>query len=128
MSSAHKPRPKYYDVNLFHLPLPGLVSIFHRVTGVAMFLVLIPVGLYLLQATLKTESGFNFWRNVFNFSLVKLVVLGFVWAYLHHLFAGIRYLFLDLHVGVALAPARASARAVLALGLLGTLAIGVRIW
>jgi succinate dehydrogenase / fumarate reductase cytochrome b subunit len=128
MPTAQKTRPKYYDLNLLHLPPPGLVSIFHRVTGVAMFLFLIPATLFLLRATLRSESGFDFWKNVLNFPVVKLIVLGLIWAFLHHLFAGIRYLALDLHIGIAKEPARLSAQLVLVAGVLATAIIGVRIW
>jgi succinate dehydrogenase / fumarate reductase, cytochrome b subunit len=121
-------RPKYYDLNLLNLPPPGLVSIFHRVTGVAMFLFLIPAFLMLLQCTLAGEAGFNQWKAYFAMPVVKLIVLGFVWAYLHHLFAGIRYLLLDIHVGIDLKTARASANVVLVAGVLATLLIGARIW
>ncbi len=121
-------RPKYYDLNLLHLPMPGLVSIFQRITGVVMFLFLIPAVLYVLQCTLGSETGFNSWKAIFSEPIVKLIVLGFVWSYLHHLFAGIRYLLLDIHIGTSLQPARASAKVVLVLGLIGTLLVGVRIW
>jgi succinate dehydrogenase / fumarate reductase, cytochrome b subunit len=126
--SLSRTRPKYYDVNLLHLPVPGLVSIFHRITGVAMFMFLIPVVLYVLQCTLGTEAGFDKWKSIFASPIVKLIVLGFVWSYMHHLFAGIRYLLLDIHVGVDLASARASAKIVLVLGVISTLLIGARIW
>ena len=52
-------RPKYYDLNLLHLPMPGLVSILHRITGVVMFLFMIPAVLFVLQCTLGSEAGFN---------------------------------------------------------------------
>ena len=55
-------------------------------------------------------------------------MLGVAWAYAHHFFAGLRYLLLDVHVGIAKEPARKSAVAVLALGLLATLLIGWCIW
>lgn len=128
MLSAQKSRPKYYDLNLLHLPPPGMVSILHRVTGVAMLLFLIPIVLFLLQASLDNESHFNFWRNVLNFTIVKVIALGFLWAYLHHLFAGIRYLLLDVHIGIAKEPARLSAIAVLVLGIVSTAALGARLW
>ncbi len=108
--------------------MPGLVSIFHRITGVVMFLFLIPAVLFVLQCTLGSETGFNQWKSIFAQPIVKLIVLGFAWSYLHHLFAGIRYLLLDVHVGIALEPARTSARVVLALGLIATVLVGVRIW
>lgn len=121
-------RPKYVDVNMLHLPIPGLVSIFHRVTGVAMFLFLIPAVLFVLQCTVGSEDGFNRWKSFFSEPLVKVVFLGFVWAYMHHFFAGIRYLLLDVHIGIDLAPARMSAKIVMAMGLIATVLIGVRIW
>jgi len=121
-------RPKYVDVNLLHLPIPGLVSIFHRVTGVVMFLFLIPAMLFVLQYTVGSEDGFNQWKSYFSHPLVKIVFLGFVWAYMHHFFAGIRYLLLDVHIGVDLAPARLSAKIVLGAGLVATILIGARIW
>ena len=121
-------RPKYYDLNLLNLPWPGLVSIFHRITGVVMFLFLIPAVLFVLQCTLESETGFSKWKSIFSEPIVKLILLGFVWAYLHHLFAGIRYLLLDIHVGTALEPARTTAKTVLVLGIVATVLIGVRIW
>jgi len=60
--------------------------------------------------------------------MVKVIVLAFVWLYAHHFFAGIRYLLLDVHVGVAKEPARASAKLVFAAGALATLAVAWRIW
>jgi succinate dehydrogenase / fumarate reductase, cytochrome b subunit len=127
--SPSKPRPKYYDLNLLNLPLPALVSIFHRITGIVMFLFLIPVTLYLLQGSLKSESGFNFWKNVITtFPLVKLILLGFVWAFMHHFFAGIRYLVLDLHIGIDKQSARTTSIAVFVAGFIATAAFGARIW
>ncbi|MBL8520792.1 MAG: succinate dehydrogenase, cytochrome b556 subunit [Betaproteobacteria bacterium] len=134
MSSVPRPagqataRPKYYDLNLLNLPPPGLVSILHRITGVAMFAFLIPALLMLLQCTLAGEAGFNQWKSYFAMPAVKLIVLGFIWCYMHHLFAGIRYLLLDVQVGIAKEPARASANVVLVAGVVATLLIGVRIW
>ena len=58
MSSAPKPRPRYYDLNLAHLPPPGLVSIFHRISGLLLFFPVLPALLYLLQSTLGSEDGY----------------------------------------------------------------------
>ena len=59
---------------------------------------------------------------------MKLVLLAFLWSYLHHFCAGIRYLFLDMDVGLPLASARRSAFLVLALSLALTVVIGARLW
>jgi len=94
-----------------------------------MFLFLIPATLYLLQGSLKSESGFNFWKNVLTtFPLVKLIMLALVWAFVHHFYAGLRYLLLDLHVGTSKAAARTSSITVLILGVVTIAIIGVRLW
>lgn len=128
MSAAPKPRPKYYDLNLAHLPPPGLVSIFHRITGLLLFFPIVPALLYLLQDTLGSGEGYARWSEFFHRPLVKLVLLGVIWLYAHHFWAGLRYLTLDVHWGIAKAPARASAVAVLVLGVVTTLLIGWRLW
>jgi succinate dehydrogenase / fumarate reductase, cytochrome b subunit len=128
MPAAPKVRPKYYDLNLLHLPPPGLVSIFHRITGAAMFLLLIPSGLYILQMVLSGEAGFRWWQSIWANPLVKLIVIGFVWAYVHHFVAGIRYLLLDVHVGIDRETAKKSAQAVLFAGVVVTALIAWRIW
>ena len=127
MSSAPKPRPKYYDLSLAHLPPPGLVSIFHRVSGLLLFFPIVPLLLYFMQTGLGSEQGFAEWRQFFSRPLVKVASLAIVWLYAHHFWAGIRYLLMDMHYTVAKAPARKAAYAVFALGVLTTIAIGWRL-
>jgi succinate dehydrogenase / fumarate reductase cytochrome b subunit len=125
---APQDRPKYYDLNLLNLPMPGLVSIFHRITGIAMFLFLIPLVLVILQTTLRSPEDYAVWKGYFANPLMKLIVIGFIWAFMHHLFAGIRYLLLDLHIGIDKAPAQLSAKFVLIAGILATAIFAVRVW
>jgi succinate dehydrogenase / fumarate reductase cytochrome b subunit len=128
MSAAPKPRPKYYDLNLAHLPPPGLVSILHRVSGALLFFPILPLLICALQTTLGSEEGFTRLHDFLAQPLAKIAMLGVVWVYAHHFFAGIRYLLLDLHIGVAKQPARTSAVTVLVLGLVATVLIGWRLW
>jgi succinate dehydrogenase / fumarate reductase cytochrome b subunit len=128
MKPAIQQRPKYYDLNLAHLPAPGLASIFHRISGALLFVPAIPALLYLMQATLGSEAGYLQWKAVLAMPAVKVILLGFVWLYAHHFFAGIRYLLLDLHWGMGKDPARASAKLVFVLGALATLLVAWRIW
>jgi succinate dehydrogenase / fumarate reductase cytochrome b subunit len=111
-AKAVKPRPKHLDLAKIRLPLPGWVSILHRASGAGMFLAL-PVLLWLLDMSLSTEIGFEALAGIFQQWWVKLALTGLVWAYMHHFCAGIRYLFLDMHKGIDLPAARASAGAVL---------------
>lgn len=123
-----KPRPVHLDLIRIRLPLPGIVSILHRISGALLFLFGIPLVLFAVHRSLANpESYANLMAWLAN-PLAKLVGVGLLWAYLHHFCAGIRYLFIDLHVGDDLAPARRSSVIVLVVSLALTLIIGVRLW
>jgi len=128
MSAAPKTRPKYYDLNLAHLPPPGLVSILHRISGILLFFPILPILLYALHTSLGSEQDFNRWHTLFGRPGVKLILIGFTWMYAHHFWAGIRYLLLDMHIGIAKQPSRTSAWTVLVLGALTALLVAWRIW
>ena len=104
-ASLKKKRPLWYNLSLLNLPLPGLVSILHRISGAALFLLLLWL-LYLLDGSLASAERFEAVRQTVSQPLANLVLLGLLWSFLHHLCAGIRYLFLDIHTGVDLASAR----------------------
>ncbi|MCC6378942.1 MAG: succinate dehydrogenase, cytochrome b556 subunit [Burkholderiales bacterium] len=126
--SAGRPRPVYLDLLAIRQPIPAVVSFLHRVSGALLFLAGIPLALWGLQASLGSPEAYASFAAIVAHPLAKLAALGLLWATLHHLFAGIRHLFLDLHIGIALAPARRSAAVVLVLALLVTLSIAIRTW
>ena len=108
-------RPKYLNLLRIRLPLPGVVSIMHRVSG--MFLILaLPFAIYVLDVALDSEQGYESVAGRVFHPAVRVVTFGFLWALYHHLCAGIRFLFIEMHIGVELAAARASAAAALAGG------------
>jgi len=122
-----RPRPIYLNLFQIRLPVPGLVSILHRMSGAVLFL-LLPSLLVLFELSLESAQTFARFEAVFSLWAIKLIVIGVVWAYLHHLCAGIRHLALDLNYGTELAAARASSWAVLAISILLTLVVGAMIW
>jgi succinate dehydrogenase / fumarate reductase cytochrome b subunit len=122
-----KKPPKHLDIATIRLPVPGIVSILHRVSGVVLFLSL-PLLIYVLQGSLSSADNFDGYRALIAHPLTKLVLLGVLWAYLHHVCAGIRFLLLDMHLGLELATARASAKTVLAVSLVFTVVMGVVLW
>ncbi len=125
--TAKKKRPLWYNLSPLNLPVPGLVSIFHRVSGVVLFLGLIAF-LYLLDLSLASESGYAQAAGFLRAPIAKLLVIASIWALLHHMCAGIRHLFLDVDVGTSLHTARRSAFAVFIASLALTASIAVRIW
>lgn len=133
MSSAaiKKNRPKYLNLSalLFEirLPLPGWVSILHRISGALLF-VAVAWLLWMLDRSLASEAGFEAVKRYAGLPLVKLSIIVLVWAYCHHFCAGIRFLFLDLHKGLDLQSARRSSIAVIAVSLALTAWLGAKLW
>ena len=119
-----KSRPKNLDLTTIRLPLPGFVSILHRISGAGLFLML-PVLLWLFQSSLTSPETFETFKAFVANPLAKILLLGLLWAYMHHFFAGIRFLLLDVHVGIDLESARMSSKVVLAVSLAATALLGV---
>lgn len=111
-----KKRPKNLDLTTIKLPLPGKVSILHRVSGAGLFLFL-PVILWLFSASLTSADTFATFKSVSSSLPAKIVLAGLIWAFIHHFCAGIRFLLLDMHVGIEKEAARKSAAVVLAVSI-----------
>ena len=126
-ATAKKKRPVYLNLVAIRLPLPGLVSILHRVSGAFLFLAVVWL-LFMLERSLSSEAGFQAAKRYLALWPVKLGLLAMVWAYCHHFCAGVRFLLLDLHRGVDLPAARLSSGAVLAASLALTAFFGWRLW
>jgi succinate dehydrogenase / fumarate reductase, cytochrome b subunit len=127
-TAANKPRPKYLNLVEIRLPLPGWVSILHRISGALLVFPFSAWLLYMLDVSLASEAGFAAAQGYLELPLVKVGMLVFIWAFCHHLCAGVRYLLLDLNVGVELRPARISSAVVLVASVLLTAYFGARLW
>ena len=111
-----KKRPKNLDLTTIRLPLPGKVSILHRVSGAGLFLCF-PILLWLFGASLTSPETFATFKALFSTLPAKVILAGLIWAYAHHFCAGIRFLLLDLHVGIEKEAARKSAAVVFAVSI-----------
>jgi succinate dehydrogenase / fumarate reductase cytochrome b subunit len=132
-AAAKKTRPKYLSLPalLFEirLPLPGWVSILHRISGLLLFFPFAAWLLYLLDTSLVSEQGFERVRNQYlHLPVVKLAIIVFIWSYCHHFCAGIRFLFLDLDKGIDLKTARLTSVIVLVASLAMTAFFAIRVW
>lgn len=117
MPDKNYKRPKNLDLLHIHLPVGGLVSILHRVTGV-LLVVALPLATLLLQQSLRSPEGFAQVATLLS-SVPARVLLFFITILLaHHFLAGVRHLLLDLDAGISRGAARLSAWLVLA-GVMG---------
>lgn len=119
-------RPKNLDLFTIRFPLPAIVSILHRISGVVLFL-LIPFCLWLLQYSL-TYTGYDALQTFFHRPLVKFVLWGALISFVYHLVAGIRHLFADMHIGTTLVAGRMTAKFVFVVFVVLSILLGVWIW
>ncbi|MES2325432.1 MAG: succinate dehydrogenase, cytochrome b556 subunit [Pseudomonadota bacterium] len=127
-----KERPQFRNIHItelpnYRLPPAGWVSILHRISGFGLFL-LLPFLLYLFELSVKSEITFAYFQGILEKPLVKLVLLGLIWAYMQHFCAGVRHLFMDVHVGIEKDSSRQSAVTVLVVSLVLTALAGLKLF
>jgi len=139
MADANKPRPVYTNIHVsqiltYRLPLAGLVSILHRISGALMFL-LLPLVVWLFDVSLTSEISYGRFSSAFIAGIgivpafvLKLVVLALIWAYLHHVLAGVRHLWMDVVHDVTLRQGRISALITLGVSGVLTVLLGARLF
>lgn len=139
MADTLKQRPEFRNIHVtelknYRLPPAGIVSILHRISGMVMFL-LLPLVIWLFDTSVTSEVSFDTFRSAFEAGLgpipgvlVKLVVLGLIWSYLHHFTAGVRHLWMDGTHSVSKEQGKSSAIVTLALSLLLTAALGAKLF
>lgn len=104
----HASQPVFLDPTQLHMPVGALTSILHRISGI-LLAAGVPFGVYLLDRSLRDESGFARVRGLLEHEVVKGLLVGLVWALAHHVMAGVRHLLTDFNVGSPLRAARRSA-------------------
>jgi len=120
-ATATKSRPEFRNIHVsqivrYRMPAPALVSIMHRISGAALFLAL-PFLLWMFDLSLISETSYERMALIASGWIAKIALLFLIWALLHHFVAGIRYLMLDMLVGLERQQARNNAIAVFAISL-----------
>ncbi len=115
-------RPVYLNLLKIRLPLPGIISFAHRITGVILFISL-PFVVYLLELSIESEQSFARVQHILQLPVMLFVQILLLWSLAHHFFAGIRFLLIDAEIGVEKSKARLGSWLVLLAELLTLFAI-----
>jgi len=140
-SSTRPRRPEFRNIHAlrdlpgYRLPVAGIVSILHRISGALMF-ALLPFIIWMFDVSVSSEISFARFTNAFGKDglgpfagwFMKLIVLALIWAYLHHLIAGLRHLWMDVNHAVSKEFGKSSAVATLALSIGLTVACGAKLF
>jgi succinate dehydrogenase / fumarate reductase, cytochrome b subunit len=133
-------RPEFRNINAltdlpsYRLPLAGIVSILHRISGAMMFL-LMPFIIWMFDRSVTSEFTYAKFVHVFSGGVsfvpgwfFKLIALALIWAYLHHFIAGLRHLYMDVCHAVTKEFGKSSAVVTLALSLGLTAILGAKLF
>ncbi len=139
-TSVAKKRPEFRNINAFtdlpgyRLPMAGIVSILHRISGAIMF-VLMPFIIWMFDTSISSEISFEKFKAAFNIGMLglpgfvwKLVALGLIWAYLHHFIAGLRHLYMDATHTLSNEFGKSTALFTLGLSIAATLVLGAKLF
>jgi succinate dehydrogenase / fumarate reductase cytochrome b subunit len=140
MTELAKKRPEFRNINAltdlptYRLPAAGIVSILHRISGAIMF-VLLPLIIWMFDTSVSSEISFAKFTAAFTVGIgfvpgiiVKLLALALIWAYLHHMIAGLRHLYMDMCHAVTKEFGKSSAVFTLVLSLGLTAALGAKLF
>lgn len=120
-------RPKFLNLLQIHLPVTGVNSIAHRISGFLLFLSL-PFWVYGFNLSLRDAHSHQQFLAMLQSPILKLFMTLLAWAIGHHLLAGVRFLLAELDVGTTLSTARQLAWLINIAGLLVLLFSGYCIW
>jgi succinate dehydrogenase / fumarate reductase cytochrome b subunit len=140
MTEIARKRPEFRNINAlkdlpsYRLPVAGIVSILHRISGFLMFL-LMPLIIWMFDSSITSEISFAKLSAAFNIGLgfvpgwfMKLIALALIWAYLHHFIAGLRHLYMDMFHAVTKEFGKSSAIVTLVLSIGLTAVLGAKLF
>ena len=108
MNTDH--RPVYIDLRKINLPVSALISITHRLSGMYVFFITLPLMLALIYFSTESEDSFNdlsLFLKDYEF-ILGLIVLSFCILW-YHILSGVRHLIMDAHIGESLLASKYSA-------------------
>ena len=110
-------KPVYINLFKIQLPLSALLSITHRVSGMLIFFLVLPVSAYILNLLLESSDSFIYFIDSYNASIfIRTFVLFNILVFEYHVIAGIRHMLMDFHlISETLSSSNTSAMAALIL-------------
>ena len=127
MNTDH--RPVYIDLRKIDLPVSALISITHRLSGMYVFFITLPLMLALIYFSTESEDSFNnlsLFLKDYKF-ILGLIVLSFCILW-YHILSGVRHLIMDAHIGESLLASKYSAILTIALWIITTCFVFWRIF
>lgn len=122
-NSEVKARPLSPHLQIYRPMLSTLMSILHRITGVALSVGMLGL-VWWFSAAATSDAYFEFAQGFFYHWFGKLVLFGMSWALIHHMLGGFRHFIWDTGRGLALNKVEWLVRA----NIIGSIIITILLW
>ena len=119
--------PKNLNLLTIRFPIPAIVSILHRVSGVLLF-IFIPFALWGLHLSLSSQESFDKLAEILSMPFVSFITWAFLSAFIYHFVAGVRHLLMDIHIGEELSSGRFASYLTLLISTVLIILAGVWLW
>ncbi|HLJ72399.1 MAG TPA: succinate dehydrogenase, cytochrome b556 subunit [Roseiarcus sp.] len=97
--SPARARPLSPHLTVYRWTMTMAMSIFHRITGGALYVGTILLAWYLIALSMD-ESAFGVVSGFLNSIIGQIILFGFTWALIHHALGGIRHAIWDTGYGM----------------------------
>ena len=110
MSINHKKiRPVFINLFKIKLPMSAISSITHRLAGIYIFFITLPLSLYLLYFSTRSYNDFvNLNETLNNSVIISTFVTFSLLVFVYHVLTGVRHLLQDIHIGESLLVSKLS--------------------
>ena len=122
-AQAKTSRPLSPHLQIYRWPLTAVMSILHRITGIALYAGTLLLAWWVIAAA-AGPAYFDVANAVFGSWIGRLVLFGYTWALVHHLLGGLRHFVWDLGAGYSKPARDMLARA----NIIGSVLLTILIW
>ena len=120
-------RPVNLDLATMRFPVMAIASIFHRISGIGIF-VLLPLMMWYLSTSLESVESFNATKTLLASPMHMIIMWAFLVSIGYHILAGLRHILMDIGWGEDLSSGRNSATVVIVLAIILAILAGIWIW
>ncbi|MXP56282.1 succinate dehydrogenase, cytochrome b556 subunit [Pantoea sp. Mhis] len=121
-------RPVNLNLIKFHFPITAISSIFHRISGIIIFIML-GIALWLLDLSLSSAEGFMQVVSIMDSFFARFVKWIMLTLLTYHVISGIRYVLMDFgYLAENLAAGIRSTKIVFFITIVISILVGFAIW
>jgi len=92
-------RPININLLKIKLPLSAFLSITHRISGILIFFLVLPLSILAFSELTQNQDSFDNFINMYHTNIgIKFGCIVLILIFQYHIFTGIRHMLMDFHI------------------------------